>query len=425
MSSRSLVGAIGLGIAVLIGSALGLMACSAGEPSTRIIRVPGDAASIAEAVERAAPGSIVSIAPGTYRESVTITVDDITVRGEDRNAVILDGGHRLGNGIAVAADGVAIENLTVHSYTQNGVLFNGIDAATDGEGAEPGITYGTGDDVLSGYRVSYVTAYNNGLYGVYAFAARDGLIEQTYVSGHPDSGVYVGQCRPCNVVMRALTVERNAIGYYGTNASGGVYVVDSVFRSNRLGLAPNSQRMENLFPQSETVIAGNLIVDNDDPATPEIPDGYFGGGIAIGGGTRNTVFRNRIEGHSRAGIELLTMNEFLPEGNRIEQNILGGNGVDLLYDPVGASGGAGNCFGGNRFTTSIPAEIELVMPCDRPSGPVAAEFLDLDTAPAGVDHRLMPAPAPQPTMPIEMMAVTGGAGPVPVIELERLAVPGP
>ncbi len=214
------------------------------------------------------------------------------------------------NGFNVTADGVAIENLTVHSYTQNGVLFNGATGSlADGD------VYGAGDAVLTGYRASYVTAYNNGLYGIYAFSARDGLIEHVYVSGHPDSGIYVGQCKPCNVVIDAVVAERNAIGYYGTNGSGGIYVVNSLFAHNRLGLAPNSQKVERLSPQAETVVVGNVVIDNDDRETPAIQGGFFGGGIAVGGGTRNTIVRNRGRGQ-RSGRHHARFARSVPTGGQ-------------------------------------------------------------------------------------------------------------
>jgi hypothetical protein len=135
--------------------------------------------------------------------------------------------------------------------------------------------YGSESNTLDGYRVSYVTSYNNGLYGIYAFASKNGLIEHSYASGHPDSGLYVGQCRPCNVVIRASVAENNAIGYYGTNASTNVWVVESVFRGNRLGITPNSQDAEMLSPQKGATIAANLVEDNDNPNAPPIPKGFL------------------------------------------------------------------------------------------------------------------------------------------------------
>jgi Right handed beta helix region len=367
--------------------------------SGRVLRVPADAATIGEAVAKAKPGDLVLVAPGIYRESVHITVDGLVLRGEERNTVILDGGDELSNGVRVEADGVAIENLTVHHYTQNGVLFNG---AVEADGSvDAAAIYGTGDKMLVGYRASYVTAYDNGLYGIYAFAAREGRIEHSLVSGHPDSGLYVGQCKPCNVVIDDVIAERNAIGYYGTNASGGVFVVNSLFAHNRLGLTPNSQDMEKLAPQTETVIAANRVLDNDDPATPPIPKGFFGGGIAIGGGNKNVVTKNLVSGHDGFGIGVLGVATFPAENNEIRGNRLVSNAIDLYYAPLDLQrpSTSGNCFSGNEHTTSAPASIESLMPCPGVAGAITVTPRALPPAPPGVDYRSIPAPAAQPTMP--------------------------
>jgi hypothetical protein len=411
-----------LTIGCLLGG-LVLASCGDDGGTPRVISVPADAPTISQAVQEAKPGDVVAITAGTYHESVKVDREGITIRGEDRNTVILDGEHDLANGFLVTADNVAIENLTVHSFTQNGVVFNGIEAATDGKGVDKDVVYGAGDAVLSGYRTSYVTAYNNGLYGIYAFASRDGVIEHTYVSGHPDSGIYIGQCKPCNAVIRNSIAETNAIGYYGTNASGNVYVIDSVFAKNRLGVAPNSQKMEKLAPQEETVVAGNLVVDNDNPMAPKIAMGFSGGGIAVGGGTRNTILRNRVEGNALMGIGVVSMNEYLPENNRIEGNVLADNGVDLLYAPEGAGDAAGNCFTGNTFEVSTPEAIETVMSCDE--SPTLAEVPDFTVPPGGdgPDYRDVPAPGSQTTMPINAFTATGGAGEVPAVDLAAIRVP--
>ena len=152
--------------AILAAIALGSLTSCGGSAAPRVISVPADSPTIQAAVDGARPGDTILIAPGTYREAVTVDVDDLLIRGEDRNDVILDGDDALSNGFLVSAHGVRIENLTVHSFTQNGVVFNGIIAATNGKAVDPNIIYGTEGNALVGFGLSHVTSYNNGLYGI-------------------------------------------------------------------------------------------------------------------------------------------------------------------------------------------------------------------------------------------------------------------
>src|SRR5690606_35530077 len=183
------------------------------------LNVPDDHATIQDAVDAAAPGDLILVSPGTYEEAVTVETDELTIRGLDRNEVILDGGFEMDNGIrVVGADGVAIENMTARNYTSNGSLWTG------GEG----------------YRGSYLTTYRIGDYGIYAFDSTEGLLEHSYTSGSPDAGVYIGQCFPCDAVIDDVVSEFNGLGYSGTNSGGNLLIVNSTFRNNRAGIVPNS-----------------------------------------------------------------------------------------------------------------------------------------------------------------------------------------
>jgi hypothetical protein len=371
-----------------------LSSCGSANSEPQILLVPEDFPTIQDAVSSAKRGDLVLISPGVYRESVKVDQEQIVIRGTDRNDVVLDGGDELINGFEVSADSVAIENLTVKSYRQNGIVFSG--ALRDMKG-EYGV-YGSDSNTLDGYRVSYVTSYNNGLYGIYAFASKNGLIEHSYASGHPDSGLYVGQCRPCNVVIRASVAENNAIGYYGTNASDNVWVVESVFRGNRLGITPNSQDAEMLSPQKGATVAANLVVDNDNPDAPVIPQGFFGGGIVVGGGLSNLVTRNVVLGHSWAGIAIMSINDVLPSDNQITDNESRDNGIDLVF--IGAPQDVlRNCFQGNTFSTDSPRTIEQVLPCASASQLTETVQYNPLPAPPGPDYRKIPAPPRQQPMP--------------------------
>ena len=65
------------------------------------IEVPADQATIQEAVDVATPGDLVLISPGVYHEAVNVTTPELTLRGLDRNEVVLDGEFLLDNGIRV------------------------------------------------------------------------------------------------------------------------------------------------------------------------------------------------------------------------------------------------------------------------------------------------------------------------------------
>ena len=171
--------------------------------------------------------------------------------------MILDGEFELDNGIRVlGAGGVAVENMTARNYTFNGFFWTGVD----------------------GYRGSYLTAYRNGDYGIYAFDSVNGLFEHSYAAGSPDAGFYIGQCYPCDAVIDDVLAEHNGLGYSGTNSGGNLLIVNSRFNNNRAGIVPNSGSYELCYPQRETTIVGNLVYSNNQADTPAIDDALAGDG---------------------------------------------------------------------------------------------------------------------------------------------------
>jgi hypothetical protein len=199
-------------------------------------------------------------------------------------------------------------------------------------------------------------------------------------------------------VIRASVAENNAIGYYGTNASTNVWVVESIFRGNRLGITPNSQDAEMLSPQKGATIAANLVEDNDNPNAPPIPKGFFGGGIVVGGGLTNLITKNLVQGHSWAGIAVMSISDVLPAENRIIENESRGNETDLLFIG-GPQDVLQNCFQGNKFSVSTPRLIEQSLPCDGASQLTEPVQYAIPPAPSGPDYRTLPAPASQQSMP--------------------------
>jgi hypothetical protein len=375
------------------------------------IRVPADAPTISAAVSLAQPGDLVLVAPGVYAESVKITTARVTLRGESRDRVVIDGRLRQPNGIVVTAPGVAVENLTVKNNTHNGVLVTGSAKAAAGTPGDGG--YDTGDEpvtFLKSFLVSHVTATRNGLYGIYAFSAQDGVIEHSYASGSADSGIYVGQCKPCRIVVRDNIAELNAVGYEGTNASGDMYVVGNRLVGNRVGLTTSSDHQEKLLPQQDALVAGNLVAANQQASTPEQADGGWGIGIGIDGGSDNQVIRNRIAGNVNAGLVITATADIPPNGNQIVDNIFAANGVDVGWTFPTATQGRGNCLRGNELATTVPAQLATTASCPvadaSPSGTWA-----WPAPPRGIPFTDVAEPAPQPQFP----NATTGATAVPAV----------
>jgi len=359
----------------------------------RTLRVPWQFPAIQDAVDSARSGDLILIAPGVYREEVVVTTPHLTLRGEDRNRVVLDGDFGASTGIKVlGADGVVVENMTARHYTVNGFYWTGV----------------------RGYRGSYLTAYNNGDYGIYAFDSVYGQFDHSYASGHPDAGFYIGQCKPCHALITGVVAENNALGYSGTNAGGDLVIARSIWRHNMAGIVPNTLDVEALAPQDGATIVGNLVYSNRNARAPagRLESATFGNGIVVAGGINNIIEGNIVWDHANYGILIvpnIDRNVWIPSGHRVFGNTVWASGrADLA---LAAPSGGRTCFAGNRFTSSRPPAIQQLYGCGSllsrlgggDPGPLGVMLLQSRRAASGGfapgNWRTQPAPPVQPSMP--------------------------
>jgi hypothetical protein len=430
------------------------------------LQVPQNCDTIQEAVDAAEEGDLVLVDEGTYEEAVDVTTPYITIRGVDRNTVVLDGGFELENGIRVLeTDGVVVENMTARNYLSNGFFWTGSDY----------------------YRGSYLTAYRNGDYGIYSFDAYHGQFDHSLGWGSPDAGFYIGECFPCDAVIDEVDAQYNGLGYSGTNSGGDLYIINSSFSNNRAGIVPNSGSYELCYPERESTIVGNTVHDNNLIDGPGISVSLLaqGNGILPAGGVRNTIERNLVYNHDRTGIGLVpypeedsndlapsqdtwdtpceeVRDEEVPEipeedcvaiegllegcvviwnpyENRVVGNVVEASGVaDLAVSTVDllntgeTTDTLRNCFSGNTFATSAPADLEALAPCE--GEPTATNWdnapLDLlglfgDPAdePAKDSYQTTPEPGEQENMPDALTTEPERFEGPEVPDIDSIAVP--
>lgn len=308
------------------------------EPRTFRIKA-GD--SIQATLDRAIPGDVVEIPPGTYHEMLLIDVDNITIRGlkeNDRRAV-LDGRNVLTDAIITSSHNFTIEGLSIRDYVNNGITVHGGQNATFRD----------------------LVVHNTGLYGVYPVECRGVLVENCLITGIKDAGIYVGQSR--DIIVRNNEAHHNVTGIEIENSVNAL-VENNYVHQNTGGilvfLLPNNPSKVG----SDNRVVRNRIINNNHPnfgdASAIVGRVVPGSGLIIMAADRTEVTDNEIRGNDSFGVAVVGLaiayprgRTFdvgaIPEGNRIYGNRYAENGrnpagivkgmgainVDLLWDGSG------------------------------------------------------------------------------------------
>jgi len=140
--------------------------------------------SIQDAVNRASAGAVIKVMPGTYKETVYIDKDNITLSGViERGAYpVLEGEGMRNDAILYSGNGVTVENFYITHYKGNGVM------------GQAGNNFIIRNNIV----------VDTGIYGIFPQLGNNGIVSHNVVSGIEDAAIYVGMSDHVDVVYNQV-----------------------------------------------------------------------------------------------------------------------------------------------------------------------------------------------------------------------------
>ena len=235
---------------------------------------PGEGAQerLQEALILAEPGDEIVLAAGRYAltDGLSLDVDGVTLRGAGMQQSVLDFTTQsgAGEGLLVTSDDVTLRDFAIENAKGDGIKSKGADQI-----------------IYDRIRVEWTNGPDaaNGAYGIYPVEASHVLVQDSYVRGASDAGIYVGQSE--QIIVRRNRVVENVAG---------IEIENSNF----------AEVTENLATQN----TGGILVF-DLPGLPKVG----GGSVLV---ANNAVIENNTD-------------NFAPEGN-IVASVPAGTGVMVM-----------------------------------------------------------------------------------------------
>lgn len=304
------------------------------------VKVENDDAQIQDGVDVSAEGAEITVAAGTYNESVNVNKNGLTLLGA--NAGTHGDDARVAESIVmpnspgfyVTGDDVTIDGFMVDGAGADGN--NGIEADgvtnftainnivknnTDTGAGRSASDWTTGIGILVQNSMGDILIQNNRaedntdgvrIYNTDAAALGDIVIRDNTIVDSGDKGIITKNSD--NIRISANTVTGSKTGVWLENSDGNLVNNNDIDDTDE-----NAIRLRNGSDSNE--IRGNRI------------DGAGDNGIKIAGGDNNQLLNNHIDNVDDDGIDLDDSNENLIEGNRIGLNggadNIGDDGIDL------------------------------------------------------------------------------------------------
>ncbi len=153
-------------------------------PTNGEVVIVNNGESIQEAVAAAEPGTTIKVMPGTYKETVYIDKDNITLSGviERGEYPVLEGEGLRNDAVLYSGNGVTIENFYITHYKGNAIM------------GQAGNNFIIRNNIV----------VDTGVYGIFPQLGKNGIVSHNILSGIEDAAIYVGMSDNIDVVFNEV-----------------------------------------------------------------------------------------------------------------------------------------------------------------------------------------------------------------------------
>ncbi|MEM9311879.1 MAG: parallel beta-helix domain-containing protein [Pseudomonadota bacterium] len=261
---------------------------------------PGDGAAerLQEALILAEPGDTIMLEAGRYAltEGLSLDVEGVTIRGagmEGDTQSILDFTNQqgAGEGLLVTSDNVTLRDFAVENAKGDGIKSKGAD-----------------NIIYHGLRIEWTAGpkASNGAYGIYPVESSNVLVQDNYVRGASDAGIYVGQSE--NIIVRRNRVVENVAGIEIEN-SNYAEVTENLTTKNTGGILVFDLPGLPKVGGGSVLVARNAVIDNNtDNFAPEgniVASVPAGTGVMIMANTNVQVRENALINNNTSHVMLI------------------------------------------------------------------------------------------------------------------------
>ncbi len=258
---------------------------------------PGEGAQerLQEALILAEPGDEIVLEAGRYAltDGLSLDVDNVTVRGAGMNESVIDFTNQqgAGEGLLVTSDGVTLRDFGIENAKGDGIKSKGADQI-----------------IYHAIRVEWTNGpdASNGAYGIYPVEASDILVQDSYVRGASDAGIYVGQSK--NIIVRRNRVVENVAGIEIENSMG-AEVTENLATRNTGGILVFDLPSLPQVGGRSVLVARNAVIDNNtDNFAPEgniVASVPAGTGVMVMANTDVQVLDNALINNATSHVMLV------------------------------------------------------------------------------------------------------------------------